>query len=213
MNPIELLRVGIAEGSWTKVCDGFQQLTGMQVSPPVEKPAGDQVALYGFLRGLHERIAVVLANGSVSAAADPDPPSDEVSTRAREVRDAVTNNTEMPVPEHRQPANEYEKFKVSHGNTKNKDGKSACKTMPFEPGMKNTFRDDGSIGSDLVEDSKQFSEKKQPEPRRDPVKQVTVTCSKCNKTENVPPIFAPRSLEKGDQSSYVCNNCIGRNPR
>jgi len=196
VSSIELIREGILQGDWQKVCDGFAGISGIRLEPPaVTIIVGDDLV---------ESIkATVEKTVREYIARKPIPEGVEC---AREVHEE-----KPPSTAHRET--DYDKFKVQHGRQQNSKGRKSCRVMPFEPGMTNSWEDDGTIAADAILDSKRLSEKKKPEPRRPPVKMVAVTCCKCGKSEEVNPLFAPKSLDRGDQSSYVCNDCIKRSRR
>lgn len=105
----------------------------------------------------------------------------------------------------------FAKFRVQHGTPKRSDGKQACRAEPYTPPTgENKFSDTLRLAAKEVADSRKFSETKEPEPRRDPVKKVRVQCAKCDRVEEVPPILAGGNVDpKGnDVSSHVCDACI-----
>jgi hypothetical protein len=193
-SPIELLREAILQGDWSKACQSFEGLTGMRLDPP-ETSAGtaevevriDQAALAATLK---EAVAqAVRENMRFEQAVDepprqrPDPPR---------------------LPRREEPLTKQ--FQVQHRGSK---GGKACRAMPFNVGEHhNTWKDDGKLAAEEIAGSRKLSATKAPEPRREPTGLVRVECCKCNREEDVLPIFAPRSLDSGDRSSYVCNDCI-----
>jgi hypothetical protein len=233
-SPLELIREGILRQDWQKVCDGFAGISGVKLDPPagakvvMNIPEGfaDLVAqkvrelILGYRPDEEEPFSPVAADDldddeededeetppkgeKVKAKPKPkdeedEPESDPVSARARELRDERQGKV----------VDDTDKFRVQHRGLQRDDGKKACRAEPFEPGMTNRFTDDGKMAAKDIKDSKRFSKKKAPEERRPEVKKVKVDCFKCGREFLVLPLFAPKSLDKGDQSSYVCDGCI-----
>jgi hypothetical protein len=251
-SPIELLREGILQGDWQKVCDGFAALTGASLPPPAQKNGAEKILLtissllqeyrgqpepdswdegranpecgneshdWGELDekyGTHnkpgvdvERAAAMKKNRQEAKkeaweeeelpfekrgrAAQP-PPADEVSIRARQVRDEATGDP-------------YEQFRVVHRGPQGEGNKNYCRSETITPGMTNSWKDDRKLAVQEIKDSLRLSKEKAPEPRRDQVTLVKVGCGKCGKEYNVSPIFAPRKIQ-GEMTTYVCDVCI-----
>jgi DNA-directed RNA polymerase subunit M/transcription elongation factor TFIIS len=212
--PIQQIRVGIQKGDWSLVVDGFEGMTGERLTCPTR--VGDGLPTQfppGFFDQLGRAVMGYIykypEDGQVSGNYKPpnalaDDVSDEVPTVVPEVE-------QLPAAPQTPEEDEFAKFRVQHGRPKKGDGdKQVCRSAPHEPG-KNTFRDDGTLAAEFVEDSRKLSLAKRPELRRPESKSVDVVCGKCGRKDKVAPILAPKSLEKGDESSYVCNSCTRRN--
>lgn len=218
-SPIELIREGISSGNWQKVCDGYAGMTGTKIEPPsapevrIEFPPG-------FASNLAAQIKAYIRDypldGKVCGHDKPaQPPASVLIVGQAEVTkelERVVQNRLADIEKEKvaRPTRENttEKFRVEHKTPQRTDGKRACRVEPVTPGMTNEFVDDHTIAADDIEDSKAFSARKKPEPRRPPVKKVRVVCCRCNNELEVEPIFAPRSAgDKDEPSSFVCNDC------
>jgi DNA-directed RNA polymerase subunit M/transcription elongation factor TFIIS len=221
--PIQQIRAGIQAGDWVLVCRGFDGMTGERLAPPTNVSV--VVSLPdGFLDGLkaqveeyvnratkektefilgQQRVSPELANDNFAAA---DEQEKDIVAIPQSLDDGPVKEDEPEPPA--EPEDEFAKFRVQHGRPKRGDGdKQACRNVPFTPGMTNTFKDDGTLETGDIAESRRLSLAKQPEKRRPESKSVEVVCGKCGRKEQVPPLLAPKSLEKGHASSYVCNRC------
>jgi DNA-directed RNA polymerase subunit M/transcription elongation factor TFIIS len=228
--PIQQIRVGIQKGDWSLVVNGFEDMTGERLTCPTR--VGDGLPTEfppGFFDHLGRAVMGYIykypqdgqvsghdkpSDTSVILAVSPDLGDDEFRTGEREREDVVVATSEDPQVEPlpneppAEPEDEFAKFRVQHGRPKRGDGdKQACRSVPFTPGMTNTFKDDGTLETGDIAESRRLSLAKQPEKRRPESKSVEVVCGKCGRKEQVPPLLAPKSLEKGHASSYVCNHC------
>jgi hypothetical protein len=175
------------------VCDGYALMTGVRLAPPAAAPA---------------------------------PPPPKKRSRAKAAAPAPSPPVAPPArPAPAAPAPDpMDQFRVVHGGPRGAGPaapgaapgpdpggeKKVCRREPFVPGMTNTFADDGTLAPEEIEDSRAFSRKKRPEPRRPPVPPVSVTCCKCARVYTVPAALAPRGADRGDRASYVCDGCIVR---
>ena len=96
--------------------------------------------------------------------------------------------------------------KGKHGRpAKNRqvNGKSRTGPASFDGNEFNPKEFEGMFTTDTNEIDKKIRMPKQLTPKRDEPEDVQVTCSRCNKTEYIPPSVAIF----GETEYYVCNKC------
>lgn len=227
-SPIGLIRDGIANGDWKKVADGYAAMTGERLSPPPQdasllKFLGDFIARGTVLLGGAgpaagpsyedhwggaEPVSVKEARESREQEKAQSEEAEVVAARARELRDERHGIAPKTVPA--AETDPLAQFRVEHKGPKSETGDRVCKTLPFEKPTTNKFKDDPSLVPEEIEESKAMSQKKTPEPRRPAVKKVDVVCCKCQGEFKVPPVLAPKGMDKdGEPNLYVCNGCVG----
>jgi hypothetical protein len=202
-SPIDLIRKGIEKGSWEDVCSGFKSMTGSSVKPPVNTNSPALTKLAEIHANLNAFFGVV---GKVN---DKPKAKATIITLKNKQEEVAT----IPINEARtKPEDPYAKFKMEPKEVQqvNEKGQKACRVLPFEPPGENTFVDDKTLAAEDIPLSESLSAKKIPEARRPEISFVSVTCCKCLKESRVDPVFAPRSIDKGESFSYVCNNCMGK---
>lgn len=198
-NPIELIGQGIENGDWQKVADGYRKMTGRKVRVPADLKKIEYDTLLWTIKGEIDRCLGLEREdgGSEDAEAEAEADEEEVSLE--------------PEPEPPRGGNELDKFRVRHDPPKKdqEDGRVQSKALQFRVEPTNRFVDDRSLVKNQIKDSRAFSRKKKPEPRRPPVKLVKVTCCRCQASEEVHPNLVPQRLDKADERPrYICNQCV-----
>lgn len=74
----------------------------------------------------------------------------------------------------------------------------------------NKFHDDKQLAADAIEESKNLSKKFKKKDRRPAFKMINATCTKCNATEEVHPDLAPKNLDRGESTSFICSRCTSK---
>lgn len=204
MTPLEHIREGIRTGDWPNVCAGFAALTGEKLSPPV----CGTVSREG-VEEAHRLLGEFLAGPRPEP--EPQRPRKPESKPKPKPKPKQKQKRAEPEPDQdHEPAqanDPLDRFRVNNGDP----GRRLSGAQPWAPPGENLFVDDGTISSELVQDSKHASKNQKPtEGSREPFKEIDLTCAKCNKTFTVHPGLRPVKLDDEDQEyAWKCDRCVG----
>ncbi len=219
ISPIVQLANGITTGDWTKVCKAHEALTGEKLSPPITSVViGDVIAESMLDIDTHLRAAITiihdLGEGRLPVrdvdSAPISPPETRTIRKKSPSKTLTKKAPKKPVQEVRLPApvDPLEKFRMKPKARKPKEGeedKNPCQTEDFQPGMKNTFKDDGKIAAKHIKESR--SQSPVEKEVRETVIYVEAKCSNCSNVDRVPEEIAGLNSGK-DSSGYRCNRCV-----
>lgn len=229
--PLELIKEGIEGADWNKVSKGYENLTGNKVKTPqagkapvevkveakynsedVVKQISDTRAevLLRISRVVNDVFydAIVYANEVKKNLESLDPVEHEEAEEA-DISPIAPSLPEMD----QQKVND---FHIDHSQNQpvtTGEYKRYCRSEPFEPGMKNNFKDDGLLEKKLTKADKNLWKNKEPIERR-PAKKtkvITVQCWKCKKEQEMNEADAHPIIE-GERCRYTCPKCL-RRPR
>ncbi len=208
-SPLDVIKDGIKTGDWSRVCQGYNAMTGDNLTPAAGGGGSWALAIHE----IYDKCAALIlepapkkkvyvkagkppkAKGFVDNIMPPEPRLDECVVELPPVED------------------DHNKFHVQHsrpGQQVREDGKKEAVKLPFEPGLNNEFCDDGTLAVAEADLDTNYLPKA-PSARRAPVKFVKVKCTRCGKEEEVNPNAAPRRLAtEDDNGSYICNSCVSR---
>lgn len=193
-SPIQLLREGLETGNWKCVANAYFLLTGERIVEP--ESDSDDGSLRGFLQILKTQIEEQL-----------DGVGEEIVDQ-----DELFEEKPKPKPKPKAQAERLPDFHIEHrGETQSDSDKGKqCRTLPLDTGPSvNRWKDNPKLAAKDRAESRKLSKKFTGKDYRDEYKPVKVTCSRCDRTEEVHPDVAPKRVDKDDDtSSYVCNRCV-----
>jgi hypothetical protein len=215
-SPIDKIKRGITESDWSLVSDALFALTGERVEPVQPDPDKALIAL------IDQRVRQHYYSSNPQPVPTPQPP--------------VSDPDPEPEPDEPEPAPEafpakpakaggdalIDQFRIEHkGPTGEGEGTSdgkRARAVPWKkPDGPNKFTPataSDPLADQLVAQSKSFSSKSTPQPRRETPQLVKAKCCKCEHSYLVDPLFQPRKLGDDDEgTSYVCDKCMGRGRR
>lgn len=206
MTPLDIIRNGILAGDMDMVANGYHTLTGAKVSPPPVAPRIKVVhdeGLLTVLANIKQICEGAIRQPTVLKIPEPEPPPLRLVTE-----DALPANTKA-----KEKNSATDQFRIQHKRPQQnirEDGKKSAIVLPFEPGMKNEFVDDGTLAVP-TEAHLKFDELALPKQRvsqpRPPIQLIELVCSECGYKETCSNSTA-RLMD--DEYKHICDACIGK---